>query len=103
MAGVRGHCHRIPVGHLPSVWISHKSTRFVINLFCFIIESSQCLSEVLHYANPNSGTKHIRDARKTDAEKEREEKKRNDTRPLKEKLLDFPRALFILVCENTFT
>lgn len=44
-----------------------------------------------------SGTKYIREARKTDAEREREERKRNDKRPMKEKLLDFPKALLVLV------
>lgn len=45
----------------------------------------------------DSGTKYIREARKTDAEREREERKRNDKRQMKEKLLDFPKALLVLV------
>lgn len=46
------------------------------------------------------GTKYIREARKTDADREREERKKNDKRPLKEKLLDFPKALLVLVCNK---
>lgn len=47
-----------------------------------------------------SGTKHIREERKTEADREREERKNNDKRPLKEKLLDFPKALLVLVSKK---
>jgi len=43
------------------------------------------------------GTAAIRAARLTDEDKERIEKQKNDTRPLRLKILDFPKTLLILV------
>nr|XP_022335253.1 solute carrier organic anion transporter family member 4A1-like isoform X3 [Crassostrea virginica]XP_022335254.1 solute carrier organic anion transporter family member 4A1-like isoform X3 [Crassostrea virginica] len=73
-------------------WVGAWWLGFVVTAIGFLLVTFPLFG----YPTNLPGTKHIRDARKTDAEKEREEKKRNDTRPLKEKLLDFPRALFIL-------
>ena len=49
------------------------------------------------------GTAAIRAARLTDEDKERIEKQKNDTRPLKLKILDFPKALFILVSGHFYS
>ena len=48
------------------------------------------------------GTAAIRAARLTDEEKERIEKQKNDTRPLRLKILDFPKTLWILVSEHFY-
>lgn len=64
-------------------------------LECRIVDISLILFILLF-----SGTKHIREERKTEADREREERKNNDKRPLKEKLLDFPKALLVLVCKK---
>ena len=50
-------------------------------------------SENIYYL----GTAGIREARMTEEDKKRIERLKNDTRPLTKKLLDFPKALFIIV------
>lgn len=102
--GVRGHCNRVPAGHVSPVWLPYQSTRFASRLSTelsdlFRMPNSKHVIDFI-YSILFSGTKHIREERKTEADREREERKNNDKRPLKEKLLDFPKALLVLVCKK---
>lgn len=74
-------------------WVGAWWMGFVVTAIGFLLVTFPLFG----YPTNLPGTKYIREARKTDAEREREERKRNDKRPMKEKLLDFPKALLVLV------
>ncbi|KAK3093809.1 hypothetical protein FSP39_020494, partial [Pinctada imbricata] len=75
------------------VWVGAWWLGFVITCIAFFIFAIP----VWGYPKNLPGTKHIRESRKTDADREREEKEKNDTRSTKQKVLDFPKAIFALL------
>ncbi|XP_062619920.1 solute carrier organic anion transporter family member 4A1-like, partial [Saccostrea cucullata] len=75
------------------VWVGAWWLGFVVTAVGFLLVSFPLFGYPINLP----GTKHIRDARKTEADVKYEEKKAKDTRPLSKKLLDFPKALLILV------